>query len=591
MITGLGEGVSLRLEGSEFVRVLSLGGSAAPNDVGGTLGAAFSSAREGWLGNELLPVHLTLSPAPDRLNPYPVPFRHALTAVAPQPGAAVGALTSEALAVGDQGEVARYLPGEGWQPETLLGAGGGVAHPPLRAVAWPSPNRAYAVGALDSNAEPQMWLWRGETGLWEPDPATPLNFRANLLGVAFDPNNPSRGYAVGQQGVLLRFGKTWTQDALPSEVAGASFTSIAFAGSEAIVAFRIAHPQDASGGAHYTGGILVNSGSGWHVDPSASQALGNNVPWAVAGLADGGAAISATPGGQEGTPLILERQQPGAAWQAAPPYPGFEAPGSLALFREGGALRAVGSGGVPSGTLQSETERSPPAGFPPNLLGPYPLATGFVIRQTAGGWSDEEHGRNAAQDPLGEYKSYDTVYQPDPTSAILIDPSGAQGWAVGGAIDELTAGSLDTADVERYPADGVAPPGVAAAPISANPTQATFAIGGGAACEAPCADRANAALGPDVWAASAVAQAAQISGVRGFFYTGPRVTHGGRARRLPGSLRTRVRALRGRAVGLAADVRRRHTERPRLGQRVRLPERVRELPGPVRLGARSGRAD
>jgi hypothetical protein len=523
VITGLGEGVSLRLEGSSFVRVLSLGGSAAPNDVGGTLGAAFSNPREGWLGNELLPVHLTLSPVPNRLSPYPVPFRHALTAIAPQPGAPVGSLSSEALAVGDQGEVARYIPGEGWEPESLLSAGGGVETPRLRAVAWPTPERAYAVGQLGQIG--QMWLWRGETGLWEKDPATPLNFRGKLLGIAFDPNNPSRGYAVGQQGVLLRYGKTWTQEALPSEVAGASFTSIAFAGSEAIVAYRQVHQQSNGEGAHFTGGLLVNEGSGWQVDPGAAQALGGDVPWAVAGLPDGGAAISATPGGLQGSPLILERQQPGAPWQATPPYPGLEAPGSLALFREGGALRAVGSGGLPPETLQLESERPPPAGFPPNLIGPYPLATGYVVRQNGGGWSDEEHDRNATQDPLGEYKAYDTVYQPDPSSAVLIDPTGSQGWAVGGFVDEAN-GAFDTADAARYPADGVAPPGFAAAPIQASPTQATFAIGGGAACLAPCADRANASIGPDAWLSSALQQAGQIRGVRAFLYTGPRVTTG-----------------------------------------------------------------
>ena len=42
-----------------------------------------------------------------------------------------------------------------------------------------------------------MWLWRGETGLWERDPATPINFSDNLLGIAFDPDEPARGYAVG----------------------------------------------------------------------------------------------------------------------------------------------------------------------------------------------------------------------------------------------------------------------------------------------------------------------------------------------------------------------------------------------------------
>ena len=521
VVTGLGEGVSLRLEGEEFKRVLSLGGSEAPNDVGGTLGAAFSNPREGWLGNEELPVHLTMNPAPDRLESYPVPFRHALTAIAPQPDSSVGAPSSQALAVGDDGEVARYEPGEGWQPESLYGAGGKVETPRLRAVAWPTPSRAFAVGELG-----QMWLWRGEIGLWEPDPATPLSFRGNLLGIAFAPGEPSRGYAVGQQGVLLRYGKTWTQEALPSEVAGASFTSIAFAGSEAIVAYRQFHPQVGGEGAHYTGGLLVNEGSGWHVDQGATQALGNAIPWAVAGLPDGGAALSATPGGLAGSPLILERESPQAQWLPTPvPYPGAEAPGSLALFREGGVLRAIGSGGVPD-TLPIDDAKPTPAGFPPTLIGPYPIATGYVLRQTATGWSDEEHERNHVQDPLGEYKSYDMVYQADPTSAVLVDPTGAQGWAVGGYVDESAGGRLDTADVARYPAEGVAPPGLAAAPVQANPSEAAFAIAGGAQCLAPCANRANARVGPDVWLSTALEQAHQISGLRAFLYTGPHVTSG-----------------------------------------------------------------
>ncbi len=520
VITGLGEGVSLRLEGTEFKPVLALGGSEAPEDVGGTLGAAFSNPREGWLGNSALPVHLTLDPAPDRLTPYPVPFRHALTAIAPQPGAPVGALSSEALAVGDQGEVARYEPGEGWQPESLFGAGGRVETPRLRAVAWPTPNRAYAVGELG-----QMWLWRGETGLWEPDPATPVNFRGNLLGIAFDPNDPSRGYAVGQQGVLLRYGKTWTQEELP---AGSRRRQLHLDRLRRLGGDRglpSDPPRNSTEGDHYTGGLLVNDGSGWHVDQGAAQALGRNVPWAVAGLPDGGAAVSATPGGYSEAPLILERESSAAPWLPTPPYPGGEAPGSLALFREGGALRAVGSGGVPP-TIQLEDERPPPAGFPPNLIKPYPLATGYVIRQTAAGWSDEEHERNDVRDPLGEYKSYDMVYQPDPTSAVLIDPTGAQGWAVGGVVEEGGNGRLDTADVDRYPADGVTPPGFATAPVPTQSTEATFAVAGGAQCQAPCAARANARLGPDVWLSSALEQARQISGVRAFLYTGPRVTSG-----------------------------------------------------------------
>ena len=532
VITGLSNGVSLRLEGEEFERVLALGGSEAPRDVGGTYGAAFSNPREGWLGQERLPVHLTLHPVASRLAPWPVSFRHALVAIAPQPGVPIGSLSSQALAVGDEGEVARYQPGKGWLPESLLGLGGRLATPRLRAVAWPTPNRAYAVGDLG-----QMWRWRGETGLWEPDPATPINFRGNLLGIAFDPNNPAHGYAVGSPniagagGALLRYGKTWTQEpeaAIPPAARGASFTSIAFAGSEAIVAYRKLLDPSVN---HYVGGLIANSGSGWHVDEGAAAAMGTNVPWAVAGLPDGGAAFGASG-------AVYERAGPGASssWQPTPtPFPGGGEPGSLGLFREGGALRAIASGSVPE-TYRAESEPSPPPGSPPTFIHPYPLgenAERGVIRQTPSGWSDEEHELNNVREPPGKYSFYDTVYQPDPVAAVLIDPTtGAQGWAIGGFVEhagEEHGGVLDTADVDRYPADGVAPPGVGVSPLSATPGRATFAIGGNAECAAPCTDRANAQIGPDVWLSAALARAGQIPGVRAFLDTGPRVTTGATA--------------------------------------------------------------
>ena len=129
------------------------------------------------------------------------------------------------------GEVARYLPGVGWQPESLLTGSGARATPNLRAVAWPVPGFAYAVG--DEGA---MWMWRGSTGLWEPDPGAPPNLiRGNFTGIAFDPDEPERGYAVGKQGLLLGYGKRWTQEALPAGLSPeTNITSIAFAGDEAI---------------------------------------------------------------------------------------------------------------------------------------------------------------------------------------------------------------------------------------------------------------------------------------------------------------------------------------------------------------------
>jgi hypothetical protein len=515
VITGLRDGQSLRFAGGTFTTVLSLGGEAGAN-----FGAAFASAQEGWLGKELLPVHLTQNPSPSKLAPWPVPFRFALTALAPQPGAPVGSLSSQVLAVGDRGEVARYHPGAGWFPETLPGPGGSErATPRLRAVAWPTPKRAFAVG--DKGA---MWLWRGETGLWEPDPATPLNFRANLLGVAFDPNNSARGYAVGESGALLRYGKSWTQEpeaSIPPAARGANFTSIAFAGSEAIVAYR---KLVQAGQSQYTGGIIVNNGAGWSEDSSAAAVLGSTqVPWAVAGLPDGGAAFTAKSATQGAT--VFERTAPGAPWQSVA-YPGGFAPGSLTLFRESGALRAVATGGEPD-TFSAEEAVAPPPGFPPILVDPYPLVSNperGVLRQTSSGWSDEEHELNDAKEPPGEYFYYDTPYTPDPVSAVLVDPSGGQGWAVGGIVSNKHA-LLDTADIYRYPSEGSPPPGAGSAPEKSG-SATTFAIGGGAGCAAPCAARAGTRIGPDVWLSSALSEARGISGVQAFLYTGPRVTTG-----------------------------------------------------------------
>jgi hypothetical protein len=534
VITGLPEGVTLSLDGTSFTRVLSLGGGTDANtDPGSRFGAAFSNPREGWLGLGEMPIHLTTSPVGSRLAPWPVPFRHPLLAIAPQPGAPVGSLSSEALAVGDVGAVARFKPGAGWQPESLFGPGERVETPRLRAVAWPTPERAYAVG--DGG---EMWLWRGETGLWEHDPATPLNFRGNLLGVAFDPNNPARGYAVGSAGVaggasvaggagvLLRYGKTWTQEtALPEQVRNASFISIAFAGSEAIVAYR-ERPSIFENNA--VGGLIVNNGSGWQVDQEAAALIGSGVPGAVAGLADGGAAFTVE-GGPEKTDTgtrLYERQAAGAPWQATPTPPPGNA-GSLALFREEGALRAIVSS---AGGIGNQSEPQAPApGFPPNLLPPFPPGGGSekgggLLRQTATGWSDEGHELDPVEEPRGHYTFHDLPYRPDPVLAVLIDPTGSQGWAVGGNIDS-TNERLETADIERYPADGVTPPGAGGSQVPLRAGEAAFAIGGGAQCAAPCAARSRAGIGPDVWLETALARAKQI-GVRAFLYTGPHLTTG-----------------------------------------------------------------
>jgi hypothetical protein len=522
-IVGLDQGAMLSLEGTGFARLALAGG-----DAGSSEGAALEESGEGWLGAKP-PVHITRAPEPDRLAPWPVPFRRPLVAIAPQPGAAVAGLDSEALAVGAEGEVARYLPGQGWVPESLLTSSGARAKPTLRAIAWPEPNRAYAVG--DGAA---MWVWVKETGFWEPDPAAPPNLvRANFTGVAFDPGDPSRGYAVGKQGLLLAYGRQWTQEPLPDGVpAEANFTSIAFAGDEAIATYKM--PVDHNGTPLYTGGVLVNDGSGWRVDKGASEALRGAVPQRVAGLPDGGAAIASEESPGSGEITVIERDRTGSPWQEAPGgAAGF--PVALAAFREGGQVRALLSVSPDqlAEDLKADLEQiynQPGPGQPPLLTSPYPLpSSGYVIRQTAAGWRDEEHQAYPLPSQVEGQETYDLPRRPDPVLALLLDPDGSQGWTVGGETGtavRFEGSSVQTAGVLRYGPQAAPPANTSISPVQADSGTASFAIGGGAQCGGPCADLSGTGIGPDVWLRAAVAKAAGVPGLRAFLYAGPGVAEG-----------------------------------------------------------------
>ncbi len=109
IVTGLGDGQLLRFGGGSFSLVNSLGGEAGtsteqplrapPTDGSAKKSCPCTSAPPTWRAGF----------SRGRCRSV-----FALTALAPEPGAPVGAETSEALAVGDNGEVARYHPGEGW---------------------------------------------------------------------------------------------------------------------------------------------------------------------------------------------------------------------------------------------------------------------------------------------------------------------------------------------------------------------------------------------------------------------------------------------------------------------------------------------
>ncbi len=552
IVSGLEDGALLRFQGSGDFRYLVGGGGNSSAD------AAFASPSEGWISaaaaagaNSAQVEHVSTDPSPSSLQAWPLPFRRPLLAIATQPGSTPGEAGAQALAAGDQGQIARYLPGEGWTREFLYKATGAVATPRLRGVAWPEAGRAYVVG--DEGA---MWVWRSDTALWEPDPAEPLNFHANLTGVAFSPLNPAIGYAVGKQGALLAYGKTWTQQQLPEGLAQANFTSVAFAGGEALATYRMV---DAAGGE--TGGLIVNEGSGWHVDQSAQALLaGLSDPHAsvlskVAGLPDGGA-VAAGPG------VVIERDSASASWRfSSQPLPDAQNIAALAAVRNGASVQALVSidlDGIsnPNDTtnfiFDIDSPQTPGFGQPGLFIAPDPLpVSGYLLRESAQGWEDLE-GQAYPNQP--SINNTDLPNWPDAVLALDVAPDGARGWAVGGQTGGIVEQSTFTgaqftsqsAAALRLGSD-ISPPQSSGAPIALPSGEATFAVGGNAQCAGPCADFANEGTGPDAWLSSALARAAQISGLRAFLYTGARVA-GGAAQALgatPGAFARELDAYRG----------------------------------------------
>ena len=500
-------GTYLRFAEGAFVRMPGGGGNFRA-------GGAFASLDSGWLEG---PVEISAKQPPQRLRPWPVSVRAPLADVTGAPGAAPGSLDSGALAVGADGSVLRYLPGHGWRREFLLSSSGSVNKATLRGVAWPEPKRAQAVGDLGA-----MWQWNAADDLWVPDPGVPIGFEGNLMDVAFDPADSSRGYAVGKGGVLLRYGKSWDPEALPAGYEGENLNSIAFAGSQAIVAAG--------------GDLLVNDGGAWRVDASAHALLdgvraGNPQLFAVAGLPDGGAVAA-------GRDIVIERDGPTSPWRFSPqPLPGSTAI-AVAAVREGDAVRAVVSVVPRLAYPPADDLPDPDPTVPPPIVPPYSLpGDGYLLRETASGWEDEQRTAFAAASDDGPLKS-------DPVLSLLLDSSG-NGWAVGGWSGDADAAGrgtsarggsgrairerVRTAAVLRYGASAAAPSTAASEPPPMPPGAVRLAFAGNAECDTSCADLAPQSLGPDRSLLAALRTVNTMrggAGPRALLYTGNRVRTG-----------------------------------------------------------------
>ncbi len=548
-ITGVGHGALLILEGRAFVRY------AAGGDESGVAGAALTGPKEGWLSSGRGPLLLTPQGkvGTAKLEEWPLTLRHPLLAVAGESGSPVAEPDSEAIAVGEDGEIAHYSAEAGWTREAI--AAGGGRPPRFRAVAWPVGPGPHAVG--DNGA---MWVGLGGKSEWTPDPGAPDGMEGvDLTGIAFfnpeseNRSNRWRGWTVGTKGTLLGYGVGhWERYAVPEGVSPeVDFSSVTFAGDVAMATYkRPLGEGDFPPNEGRDGGLMFNTavgGSGWTVDTELSEALGEEVPEKVAGLPDGGAVVATLNG------RVFEREGADQPWVAAPRGPsGY--PVALVAFREAGQIRAAISLG----------EAPDPYGAP---------LDGNLLRQTATGWNDEEHELLPLPSGPQETEDVDYPVQPDAVLGLTLSPDGENGWAVGGQTGEIAEASphpcprsaasqacpseANREEIQTAAAFSYQPIGTQRSPTGSDSYRirplpgVDFAIAGGAQCAGPCADLSGTGIGPDRWVSHAFAQAREIEGLRAILYTGPGVAEGLGEKLSPASFTRESRRYAARLSGAA----------------------------------------
>jgi hypothetical protein len=208
---------------------------------------------------------------------------------------------------------------------------------------------------------------------------------------------------------------------------------------------------------------------------------------------------------------------------------------AAAAFREDGQVRAVVSVTPMTWPTVDDLRVPPfdPASPAPRRTSLSVPADGYLLRQTASGWRDEERTK------LTSPHRTDPSRKSDPVLALLTD-AGGRGWAVGGwngATDSAERGSLpdepardelQTAAVSRY--DPAGPQGLSNVRPSTpelGAGRARLLVGGHAQCAAACADLAPIDISPDRTLARglglAAALAAQPGGPTALAYTGGRI--------------------------------------------------------------------
>ncbi len=360
--------------------------------------------------------------------------------------------------------MARYKPGQGWLPESLFGPGERIEQPEPARGRLADPD-ARLRGRRSRRNVALAW-GNGPVGTRPGDaaelPRQPLRdrLRSRRTRRAATRSAPQ---AVGHGGVLLRYGKTWTPETeLPAEAQNAQFTGIAFAGSEALVAYNVQrNPQ----------GTAVQR----RPARQRRQRLADR-PGRAAGDRLGARAGRRRParrrrggaGGRRRTRVAPVRARIGRGPVAAEATPLPSGARGLAGALSAKAARCARcSPPAARGGVTKAIPSEPPPGFPPyeqqrRRRRGGGAEAGAMLRQTATGWRDERHDINPVKQGRS-YSEYDAPSHPDPAVAALVSRRTARkpgSSAASPSEDERE----QTADVARYPA-GAAPRTRAAAKV------------------------------------------------------------------------------------------------------------------------------
>ena len=487
--------MSLRLEGESFKRVLALGGGADAKKTPAPRSAPRSPRRrEGWLGDSGLPVHLTAEPAAQQA--------HALAGALPPPAARDRAPAGRA----GRRALQRSARGRRRRRGRALQAGRGLAAgKPVRPRRAGRNERAAARRRL-AHAEPRL---RGR----RPRPDVAVARRNGPVGkrpgdAAELPRQPARHRLRPERpGARLRRGHERgrrraacccaTARPGPKKPGSPPRSRARASPRSRSPARRRSSPTQAARPSPRTfvGGLLVNDGSGWQIDQEAEpRRSASAFPQAVAGLPDGGAAFVDRPAGDGRS--VYEREAAARPGSAAPTPLPARRPGRSRCSAKAARCARSSRPAASAWPRRAQSRRrrgSRRILTPPSALAersPKAAACCARPRRLERRGPRTEPGR---QPPEGSYIYHDLPYRPDP------DPRGAdrpdRHAGLGGRRARQrtrTAARPATSSATRPTAS--TPLGAGAANrdgAARHPTSiATFAIGGGAQCAAPCADRA-----------------------------------------------------------------------------------------------------